>query len=76
VFSLPGYQFYFLSDDRTEGGHLLDVWAGPLRLRIEELSEFHLALPETETFLRADQSHDASEDLRRHESSEQDQAYG
>lgn len=69
AFSVPGYHFHFLSDDRTEGGHLLDVSAGPLRLRIEELSEFHLALPETEAFLRADLSRDASEDLRRAESS-------
>lgn len=69
AFSVAGYHFHFLSDDRTEGGHLLDISAGPLRLRVEELSEFHLALPETETFLRADLSRDASEDLRRAETS-------
>ena len=67
AFSVPGYHFHFLSDDRTQGGHVLDVAAASLRLQAEELSAFHLALPETETFLRADLSHDASADLKQAE---------
>ena len=68
AFSVPGYHFHFLSDDRKQGGHVLDVSAASLRLRVEELSAFHLALPETETFLRADLSRDASADLKKAES--------
>ena len=68
AFSVPGYHFHFLSDDRLEGGHLLDVSADSLRLRVEELSAFHLALPETEPFLKADLSHDSSADLKKSES--------
>ena len=67
AFSIPGYHFHFISDDRTQGGHVLDVAAASLRLQAEELSAFHLALPETETFLRADLSHDASADLKQAE---------
>ncbi len=67
AFSVPGYHFHFLSDDRKQGGHVLDVSAVLLRLRVEELSAFHLALPETETFLRADLSRDASADLKQAE---------
>ena len=69
AFSIPGYHFHFLSDDRKQGGHVLDVAAASLRLQAEELSAFHLALPETETFLRADLSHDASADLKQAEGS-------
>ncbi len=67
AFSIPGYHFHFLSDDRTQGGHVMDVAAASLRLRVEELNGFHLALPETETFLRADVSKDASADLKQAE---------
>jgi acetolactate decarboxylase len=54
AFSVAGYHFHFLSDDRLEGGHLLDLESESLRLRIEALTDFHLALPETEAFLKAD----------------------
>jgi acetolactate decarboxylase len=54
AFSVAGYHFHFLSDDRQEGGHLLDLESEALRLRVEALTEFHLALPETEAFLKAD----------------------
>jgi acetolactate decarboxylase len=54
AFSVAGYHFHFLSHDRRHGGHLLDVEAGPLRLQVEALTDFHLALPESEAFLKAE----------------------
>ena len=63
AFSVSGYHFHFLSDDRSEGGHLLDCEAGPLRLRMEALTDFHLALPETESFLKADLSKNTADEL-------------
>jgi acetolactate decarboxylase len=63
AFSIPGYHFHFLSDDRKHGGHLLDCSAGALRLRIEALTDFHLALPENETFLKADLSKNTADEL-------------
>jgi len=63
AFSISGYHFHFLSKDRQHGGHLLDVEAGPLRLKIEALTDFHLALPESEAFLRADLSKNTAEEL-------------
>ncbi len=63
AFSIPGYHFHFLSEDRKHGGHLLDVVAGPLRLRVEALTDFHLALPESEAFLKADLSKSTTEEL-------------
>lgn len=52
-FSVAGYHFHFISADHLHGGHVLDVDAEGLRLQIEPLSNFHLALPETEAYLRA-----------------------
>jgi acetolactate decarboxylase len=63
AFSISGYHFHFLSNDRRHGGHLLDVEAGPLRLKVEALTDFHLALPESEAFLKADLSKNTAEEL-------------
>jgi acetolactate decarboxylase len=63
AFSVPGYHFHFLSEDRQHGGHLLDCAAGRLRLRLEALTDFHLALPETESFLKADLSKNVAAEL-------------
>jgi acetolactate decarboxylase len=63
AFSIPGYHFHFLSQDRLHGGHLLTCSAGALRLRMETLTDFHLALPADEGFLRADLSRNAAAEL-------------
>lgn len=63
AFSVAGYHFHFLSDDRQHGGHLLEVTARELRLRVEALTDFHLALPENESFLKADLSKNSADEL-------------
>jgi len=63
AFSIPGYHFHFLSDDRKHGGHLLDCAANSLRLRMEALTDFHLALPESRSFLAADLSKNTAGEL-------------
>jgi acetolactate decarboxylase len=63
AFSVPGYHFHFLSADYQHGGHLLDLVADQLRLRVEPLTDFHLVLPETEAFLKADLSKDTTAQL-------------
>jgi acetolactate decarboxylase len=63
AFSVSGYHFHFLSEDRQEGGHLLECASGLLRLRMEPLTDFHLALPETESFLKADLSKNTADEL-------------
>jgi acetolactate decarboxylase len=52
-----------LSADHQRGGHLLDVTTDTLRLRVEALTDFHLVLPETEAFLKADLSKDTTAQL-------------
>jgi acetolactate decarboxylase len=61
--NIAGYHFHFLSDDRTKGGHLLECSGKNLRVRVERLNDFHLSLPESEEFLRADLTKDPSKDL-------------
>ena len=63
AFSIAGYHFHFISEDRQHGGHLLDCATGKLQLRMEALTDFHLALPETESFLKADLSKNTAEEL-------------
>ena len=63
AFNVAGYHFHFLSEDRTKGGHLLECSGEKLRVRVERLNDFHLSLPDTEEFLRADLNKDASKDL-------------
>jgi acetolactate decarboxylase len=62
-FSVQGYHFHFISSDRQHGGHVLDVEAAQLSVRIESLTNFHLALPASEAFLKADLSKNTAEEL-------------
>jgi acetolactate decarboxylase len=63
AFSVPGYHFHFLSADRSKGGHLLDCSGSNLQIQVETLTDFHVSLPETEEFLKADFSGNTSADL-------------
>jgi acetolactate decarboxylase len=61
--NIAGYHFHFLSDDRTKGGHVLEGSGKNLRVRVDRLNDFHLSLPESEEFLRADLTRDTSKEL-------------
>jgi acetolactate decarboxylase len=71
-FSVPGYHFHFLSEDRKRGGHVLECKATSVTIGGCALHEMHVSLPETAEFLQADLSRDPSDDLmsaeRNHES--------
>jgi acetolactate decarboxylase len=62
-FSVPGYHFHFLSEDRQHGGHVLDCRASEVEIDTCAITEMHVSLPETEQFLAADLSRDSVEDL-------------
>ena len=71
-FSVPGYHFHFLSEDRQHGGHVLDCRASEVEIDGCAINEMHVSLPETEGFLKADLTRDPQADLmkseRNHES--------
>jgi acetolactate decarboxylase len=65
--NVPGYHLHFISADRTRGGHLLQCRGSNLRLQIQREGDYHIALPETEDFLKADLRRDTAADLARAE---------
>jgi acetolactate decarboxylase len=65
--NVPGWHVHFLSDDRTEGGHVFDVEASSLQVQMQDLADVRIAMPETPAFLEADLNEDPSEDLERAE---------
>lgn len=61
--AVPGLHLHYLSDDRAQAGHVLDLAADSLRVELHELDDVHLALPESEAFVHADLTRDPSADL-------------
>jgi acetolactate decarboxylase len=62
-FSVPGYHFHFLSEDRREGGHVLECRASDVDIEGCSINEMHVSLPETKKFLQADLTRDPVKDL-------------
>lgn len=61
--SIAGYHLHFISDDRQHGGHVLGAAAAHVNAELHQVSDVHLAIPETEAFLSADLSGDTREEL-------------
>ena len=68
-FSVPGYHFHFLSEDRHSGGHVLDCRASDVEIEACSMNEMHVSLPESEDFLKADLTRDPQADLMKAERS-------
>jgi acetolactate decarboxylase len=66
-FSVPGYHFHFISNDRTKGGHVLDCTAQKLKAGIQVLSEYDIRLPDTGPFLTTNLRKDPASDLAKTE---------
>jgi acetolactate decarboxylase len=69
--NVPGYHLHFVSADRTRGGHLLQCRGAGLRLSIQREGDYHVALPDTEDFLKADLRRDPAADLAKAEGEKQ-----
>jgi acetolactate decarboxylase len=67
TFNVPGYHLHFLSQDHQSGGHLLECAGSELRLQIQREGDYHVALPETEDFVKADLRRDPAADLAKAE---------
>jgi acetolactate decarboxylase len=66
--NVAGWHLHFLTADRNGGGHLLACSGAGWRVRVQHLSDFRMAIPETAAFLKADLTRDTSRDLERAES--------
>lgn len=59
--NVPGYHLHFISDDRSQGGHLLDVALKEGNVKIDQVSELHLDLPENSAFKNTNLINDQNE---------------
>jgi len=58
--NVPGYHFHFLSDDKSQGGHVLACSVSGGTAQWESLESFQIKLPDDPSFRHADfSSHDA-----------------
>ena len=58
TFNIPGYHLHLLSADHRHGGHVLGIQASNLSVKIMNVQEVVMALPESPAFLKADLSGD------------------
>ena len=58
-----GWHLHVVTDDRRQGGHVLDVQGTGLQAQLAELADVRIAIPETADFLRADLSQDLTQQL-------------
>ena len=65
--NVPGYHLHFVSADRTQGGHVLQCRGENLRLQIQREGDYHIVLPETEDFLKANLRRDPTAALAKAE---------
>jgi acetolactate decarboxylase len=61
--NVAGYHLHFISADRNQGGHLLNLNARELSATFHFETDFHMAIPETPAFLEADLRSDPSQAL-------------
>jgi len=61
--NIAGWHLHFLSEDRSGGGHVLDVAGSALKAQVQHLDDFRMAIPESPEFLKADLTRDPSKAL-------------
>ena len=65
--NVPGFHLHFLTEDRTAGGHVLDLVLEDGELSIDASARFHLELPTDPAFLQADLGLDQGQALEQAE---------
>ncbi|MHB1000362.1 MAG: acetolactate decarboxylase [Armatimonadota bacterium] len=67
--NVPGYHLHFIDDERTKGGHVLDLRIKDVRIYLDTTPQFKLNLPESQDFLQANIDPNTSVDLEKVEKS-------
>lgn len=57
---LPGWHFHYLSSNKTQGGHILDLSVERLYMKINRIERFDLTLPQNPEFAQRDLCGDLS----------------
>ncbi len=63
--NVPGYHFHFITADRRTGGHLLDCRIDKVKVEIQSVHDFKMALPGGGLFYRLHLGGDKSADVNR-----------
>ena len=66
--NLPGWHLHFLAADKTKGGHLLEASLSKGTLKMDEVSDFQLRLPDTKAFAELNLVEDLGKDTKKVES--------
>ncbi len=61
--NMPGWHLHFISDDRTRGGHVLEIRARDLDVRLQTIRRFEMTLPAGGAFVTADLGKDMSKEI-------------
>ncbi|NQU37382.1 MAG: acetolactate decarboxylase [Actinobacteria bacterium] len=56
--NVPGWHLHFITDDRSAGGHVLDVESETLNVALQQIDDLHVSLPETKEFMQANLNFD------------------
>jgi len=66
-----GWHFHFISDDKTKGGHILELAFDSANASIDRTDEFAMILPDNDMFNNFDLSVDQSSDIKKVETGEE-----
>jgi acetolactate decarboxylase len=61
--NVPGYHLHFITEDRTSGGHVLELIIKDAELSVDYTSEIRIILPDTEEFNSLDLTESKEEEL-------------
>lgn len=63
--NVPGWHLHFISDDRTQGGHILGFTTTGGEMQLDVCNRFYMLLTEQEQFASLDLSQDRTEELEK-----------
>lgn len=63
--NISGYHFHFISANKQNGGHIIDLLTGDITIEIDLLTAFTVDLPTSKDFLNFDFKKDRREELKR-----------
>ena len=66
--NLPTWHFHFITDDKTKGGHLLDINIKNATGTMDKMEDYNLVLPSSKTFADMDLAKDLSKETAKTES--------
>ena len=67
----PGWHFHFISDDKTKGGHLLDLQFAKATAEYDATPEFDMCLTDNGDFQQMELSKDVSDAIKKVETNEE-----